>query len=312
MFSNRFFDWLNNLKPRGLLILSGVVFCLMFGLIYFFLSWQTTQEEQVEEVTPIVAMRTVITAKSDIPPLTVIKTEMLQSKEVPEALAPADAITDMSQILNATAKSEIFVGDVVTERKLLSDLKQLTFVGSIPPDCRAISISVNETTGVDGFIKPGDKVDLLLVETDEGRSATTSVLLQDVLLLSINKNMNKSSATTTAEDGTITTAAVENPSTATFALRPNEVLKLLSASKLGEIYLMLRPTNPTENYFNSIGYTINSINTPPPQVQVPMPVEVPATPAPLTPTPQPQKIETPSVDTNKIEIIQGDKIVQEK
>ena len=290
MFSNRFFDWLNNLKPRELLILSGVVFCLMFGLIYFFLSWQTTQEEQVEEVTPIVAMRTVITAKSDIPPLTVIKAEMLQSKEVPE----------------------IFVGDVVTERKLLSDLKQLTFVGSIPPDCRAISISVNETTGVDGFIKPGDKVDLLLVETDEGRSATTSVLLQDVLLLSINKNMNKSSATTTAEDGTITTAAVENPSTATFALRPDEVLKLLSASKLGEIYLMLRPTNPTENYFNSIGYTINSINTPPPQVQVPMPVEVPATPAPVTPTPQPQKIETPSVDTNKIEIIQGDKIVQEK
>ena len=295
----KLFNWLNDLKPRELLILAGFVFCLMFAVIYFFLSWWTIKDEKVEEVTPVVAMRTIITAKSDIPPLTVIKSEMLQTKEVPEELAPADAITDMSKILNATAKAEIFDGDVITERKLLTDLKQLTFVGSIPPDCRAVSIGVSEATGVDGFAKPGDKVDLLLVETDEGKSATTNILLQDVLLLSINKNMNKKSESNV--DGTITTAAIENPSIATFALRPDEVLKLLSASKLGEIYLMLRPTNPTEDYLQSDGYTINSINTPPSkQEQTPQPV---ATPTPVAQTQQP-KVETPSNDVNKIEIIQ--------
>ena len=300
----KLFNWLNDLKPRELLILAGFVFCLMFAVIYFFLSWWTIKDEKVEEVTPVVAMRTIITAKSDIPPLTVIKSEMLQTKEVPEELAPSDAITDMSKILNATAKTEIFDGDVITERKLLTDLKQLTFVGSIPPDCRAVSIGVNESTGVDGFAKPGDRVDLLLVETDENRSATTNILLQDVLLLSINKNMNKKSESNVAEDGTITTAAIENPSIATFALRPDEVLKLLSASKLGEIYLMLRPTNPTEDYLQNVGYTIDSINAYKQQQNSP-----PTTPAPVAETPQP-KIETPPVDVNKIEIIQGDQIVQ--
>ena len=303
----KLFNWLDDLKPRGILILAGVVFFLMFGVIYFFLSWWTAKDEQVEEeVTPITAMRTVITAKSDIPPLTVIKSEMLQTKEIPEELSPAGAITDMSKILNATAKSEIFVDDVITERKLLTDLKQLTFVGSIPPDCRAVSIGVSESTGVDGFTKPSDRVDLLLVETDENRSATTNILLQDVLLLSINKNMNKKTESNVAEDGTITTVAIENPSIATFALRPDEVLKLLSASKLGEIYLMLRPTNPTEDYLQNVGYTIDSINAYKQQQNSP-----PTTPAPVAETPQP-KIETPPVDTNKIEIIQGDQIVQKK
>ena len=163
---------------------------------------------------------------------------------------------------------------------------------------------MSETTGVDGFAKPGDRVDLLLVETYENRSATTNILLQDVLLLSINKNMNKKSESNVAEDGTITTAAIENPSIATFALRPDEILKLLSASKLGEIYLMLRPRNPTEDYLQNVGYTIDSINAYKQQQNSP-----PTTPAPVAETPQP-KIETPPVDVNKIEIIQGDQIVQ--
>ena len=250
-------------------------------------------------------------AKSDIPPLTIIKEEMLQTKEVPEELVPSDAVTEISKIVNTSAKTAIFADDVITERKLLADLKQLTFVGSIPPDCRAVSIGVNEVTGVDGFAKPGDRVDLLLVETDENKSATTNILLQNVLLLSINKDMNKNPESTVAEDGTITTAAIENPSIATFALRPDEVLKLVSASKLGEIYLMLRPQAPTEQYFDSIGYTINSINAyKQEQKETPTPAPTPA-PA-VQPQPPVQPVTPPEenkVDPNKIEIIQGDKVI---
>ena len=304
---SKLFNWLNDLNPRGLLILAGFVFFFMFAVIYFFLSWWTAKneaEENEEPVTPIVSMRTVVTAKTDIPPLTIIKAEMLQTKEVPEELVPSDAVADTAKIVNTSAKTAIFADDVITERKLLTDLKQLTFVGSIPPDCRAVSIGVSEVTGVDGFAKPGDKVDLLLVETDENRSATTNVLLQDVLLLSINKNMNKNPESAVAADGTVTTTAIDNPSIATFALRPDEVLKLISASKLGEIYLMLRPQNPTQEYLYNYGYTINSINSYKQQQPAPAPV---ATPAPVV-QPTPTTPAEVSKDTNKIEIIEGDKI----
>ena len=299
MFSNKFFDWLNDLNPRELLILAGIVFCMMFAVVYIFFSWWTEKNlaAENEKMTPVVEMRTIIAAKTDIPARTVIKEEMLQMKEVPTELVPSDAIIDKAKIINTPAKTDIFADDVITERKLLEDLKQLTFVGSIPPDCRAISIGINEITGVDGFAKAGDKVDLLLVETDANKSATTNILLQDVLLLSINKNMNKNSDAATSEDGKVTTAAIENPSIATLALRPDEVLKLLSASKLGEIYLMLRPQNPTEKFSDDRGYTINSINSY--KNETPAPIQIPEIPQ------SPPQI---SVDPNKIEIIEGDTV----
>ena len=295
--SQKILNLLNDLSPRGVLILAGSVFILMFATLFLFLNWWTAEHELTENVsktTPTVLMKSVVVAKTDIPPLTIINSEMLETKEIPEELAPTDAIIDSAKIINSSTKSAVFAGDVITEKKLLTNLKNLTFVGSIPPDCRAVSISVSEITGVDGFAKPGDRVDLLLVETDEKRSATTSILLQDVLLLSINKDMNKNSESEVAADGTVKTAAIENPSTATFALRPDEVLKLVSASKLGEIYLMLRPQNPTENISDNRGYTINSINSY--KNENPAPIQIPEIPPQI------------SIDSNKIEIIEGDKL----
>ena len=117
--------------------------------------------------------------------------------------------------------------------------------------------------------------------------------------------MSKSNFSKTDDDGTVTAAALDNPSTATFALHPNEVLKLVSASKLGEIYLILRPLNPTDDYLDSLAYTINSINSynkkqdNNPDIQN------------LPPLPDNKTVivESPK-DENKIEIIQGDQIVQ--
>lgn len=304
---DRLIKWLNDLNPRQLLILAGVVMLVMFSSVYFFLSWwiaDKDEEKKIEEPVAVVEMRTVVTAKNDIPPLTIVKSEMLDTKEVSEDLVPEGAVTDVEKILNMSTKTEIFAGDVITERKLLENSEQLTFVKSIPPDCRAVSISVNEITGVDGFAKPGDKVDLLLVETYEKRSATASLLLQDVLLLSINKNMSRQNSD--SESGDSKNGEVV-PSTATFALRPDDVLKLVSASKLGEIYLSLRPKNPAVRYSNTVDYTIDSVNVDKKKKETPQP---PVTPLPQIPATPPQ-VETVQ-DENKIEIIQGDQIVQKK
>lgn len=315
---DRLVRWLNDLNPRQLLILAGFVMLLMFSVIYIFLSWWTAgndEEKNIEE-SVAVEMRTVITAKTDIPPMTAIKSEMLETKELAENLVPKDAMTDTAEVINFFSKTEIFAGDVITGRKISAGSEQTTFVGTIPADCRAVSISVNEITSVDGFAKPGDKVDLLLVETCENQSATATVLLQDVLLLSINKNMEKSGKVSESGGDKKTTVAVENPSTATFALRPDEILKLVAATKLGEIYLTLRPAKPAVRYSDKTDYTIDSFNAGKQKQETPQPATVPQTVAPsvieLPPIPQTApKFETVP-DVNKFEIIQGDKIVQEK
>ena len=222
-------------------------------------------------------------------------------KELPAELVPEGAIKNFKDVKGVQVKVSIFAGDVLTIQKVFSESSDEGFVGSIPADCRAVSISVNDLTSVAGFARPGDRVDLLLVEKGN-YSATTNILLQNVPLLSINQNSTGSPAV--GENG-VPKAAISNPSIATFALPPEDVLKLISATRLGEIYMMLRPANPQHTYVGAMEYTIESINAPKPEPKS-EPVTIPAIPANPVPAQVPVTPTTP-----KIEIIQGDKIIRD-
>lgn len=281
---------LNNLNIRQVLILAGIAAGMMFTAIYLFLSTYTAKEvEQVSEEVreEKLRLKPVVVAKTDIAPRIKIKEEMLEVKEMSEENVPSDAIKEKEEILEKPAKVTILAGDVITSRKIYKNEEETGFVGTIPPDCRAISIHVNDITGVAGFAKAGDHVDLMLVEND-GTSATSNIILQNVLLLSINQNMEREK-----EDDK---AAIENPSIVTVALRPHEALKLASATKLGEIYLMLRPARPLENYVEGMEYKV--ISSKAAEEVKPSPKEE------VAPEPEKKKNEV-------IEIIEGDQLLTE-
>ena len=299
---------LNDLRPKQLLALAGAAAFLMFLTIYAGMSMLTKQEAPViiqkepeAEKKTAIETTNVVVAKVNIPPRTRIQDSMLQMKEMPVDLVPEGAIKSFDDVKNVQIKVSIFAGDILTIHKVFNDKSNEGFVGEIPSNCRAVSINVSEVTGVAGFAKPGDKVDLLLVEKDK-YSATTNILLQNVPLLSVNQDTGDNSID---ENGVVRSAAISNPTIATFALPPEDVLKLISASKLGEIYMMLRPSSPQSSYVPAMEYTIDSISKPQPEPVQPTPV-IPSTPVPATPLPQ-----IPTAPTvPKIDIIQGDQIVQ--
>lgn len=296
----RFINMINDMRPNQLIGLAAVCGVLMCGLIYLIFSSAAEHEQSdvvTKEVAPVETVKVVV-AKQNIPVRTRIQENMLQLKEMPVTAVPEGAIKDFSTIINEPARVSIFAGDVLTQQKLFGERSDEGFLGTIPEDCRAVSISVNNITGVAGFAKPGDFVDLLLVENDN-YSATTNILLQNVLLLSINQSMSAS-----AVEGS---EAITNPTIATLALRPAEALKVVSAAKLGEIYLMLRPFKPQNMYVGEMEYTIDSVNKPQPKeepapqpVQQPVP-QIPVQTAPNVPITPPEP---------KIEIIVGDKVEQ--
>ena len=300
-------DKLNDLRPKQLLMLAGAAAVLMFMTIYFGMTLLTKQEvppEPDKAVKPVIETSQVVVAKVNIPARTRIQESMLQMKEIPVDMVPSGAINNFDELINLQIKVPIFAGDTFTRQKISGEASYEGFVGEIPADCRAVSINVNEVTSVAGFAKPGDKVDLLLVEKGDHR-ATTNVLLQNVPLLSINQEVGGSGMS----DAGITSEAISNPTIATFALPPQDVLKLISASRIGEIYMMLRPANPNQSYVPEMEYTIESIDstsTPVrsnPRSALPS-ASVPAKPAPQIPFAPPASL------TPKIEIIQGDQITQ--
>ena len=104
----------------------------------------------------------------------------------------------------------------------------------IEADKRAMTIRVNDATGVAGFVQPGDHVDILLTHSDGAAVGTTpasakiEVLLQDVLVRAIDKD------TDVRKDAATTVKVV------TVEVSPRDAQKLTLASSIGTLSLTLR------------------------------------------------------------------------
>lgn len=270
-------DMFNELRPKQLLLLAGGAAALMFVIIYFAMTSLTKPEPQATPVAQVTTQQ-IIVAKTNIKPMDIIRQDMLERKELPLDQVPAGAITDSSQIVGFMAKASVLPGEAVTKDKLYGDTGQAGMVSIIPPDCRAISVKISDITGVAGFAKSGNRVDVVLVEHDK-QQAVSTLLLQNVLLLGVNKaslsNQGSVSDQEKAQeekggegdkkddkDGkngkNKKGGADESPSVATLALHPDEILKITSAAKLGEIYLVLRPAHPSNGYVAETDYNLFS------------------------------------------------------
>jgi pilus assembly protein CpaB len=304
MFS-KLMDVLNDLQPRQLLMLAGGTAVAVFLVVYMALSGMTDKAAEVQKTAPAVqtqtAMTQVVMAKDDIPSRTVIQEDMLEIKEIPVEAVPRGAMMSMQDVVGQPAASTIYAGDIVTLSKLVVDKSKAGFVGEIPENCRAVSVGVSEITGVAGFAKPGDYVDVILVEkTNQG--ATSRFLLKNVLLLGINQD-----TAAQEKDAAKDKVRTVKPATATLALQPDDMLQLISAAAIGDIYLALRPfhTADTGNFLDT--YTLRSskgnevvkANT---AAAAPAPAAAPVYSAPAVQAPAAPR------SSGGFEIIEGDKV----
>ena len=297
MFS-KLLDVLNDLKPRQLLMLAGTAALLMFVVVYLAMTSLTEKKEMTMTAPPTQTVnRSVVMARDDISANTILQEDMLEVREVPATAVPKGAVMNMKDVVGQPVASAIYAGDIITVSKVFTDRSRVGFTGSIPENCRAVSVGISEITGVAGFARPGDYVDVILVEKGK-TGASSRFLLQNVLLLAVNQNA--AAKEENKEEGG--KKAGNKPSIATLALTPEEMLELVSAASVGEIYLALRPFQAKDFYAGFGEYTLKSSlaeNT------------VPVAPAAPQPAPQPAYQPQPaaSAPSSGIRIIQGDKIL---
>lgn len=305
------------MSPRKLLLLCGLAAILVFIIIYLILS-AVFSDKKAPAAAPA-AMVPVIEASRDIEPQTVITEDMVKAVDVSSNLVPSGALTDKNAVVGKKAGTAILSGDVITARKLSQ--RAGGFVGLIPEGMRAVSFSVNDVTGVSGFAKPGDKVDILLVTSREGVDRITSkILLKDVLILAVNKSsgqpqpqpQNADKNGKGVPDGSAprqtssSTASIGTPSVVTVALTPYDAAKLIASTQIGQLQMLLRPTNDEGDHY--VGYYV----IPLPKAEAPQPQPAPQ---PVYAAPQPsQPASTPAVSISSggapsgfsgIEVIRG-------
>ena len=303
---NRFFaDLSEKITYRHWVLLAGAASLILGLLVFAGLNGMGANEE----VKPVNTIHVVV-AKQDIAPKTIIKESMVEVREVP-------------------AKVEILKDDIISTRKVLMDITMAGFTGDIPPECRAISIAITDVTGVAGFAKPGDYVDVMLIAKGDEKM-TGRIVLQDVLLLAINKTTEqKQKATGDGSSGDTKKTgdsadsknqsdkknadapkdeAISDLATATLAVLPEDALKLITEAQEGTLYLALRPYKPRDKFTTDTRYIHYSTTKTAKSSGTRTATPAPATPAAVRQTVQqsiPVSTPAPKAPVGGVEVIRG-------
>ena len=254
----KFSNFMERFTPRQLLLLCCAIALVVFLLIYFTLTRLTAEKPKPVQAPPKPTTAMIVVAQKDIAPREIIRANMVRLKEVPADNVPAGAMRKTTDLIGRPTKVGIVEGEVVTGQKLYASVQDAGLSGRIPPDCRAVTVAITDITGVAGFAQPGDYVDVMLVSGNvEPHKVVSEMILQNVLLLAINKSVENASAAPApkkdagkgnqnqAAGGADNVKAVGAPATATLALTPEDTLKLSAKAQLGQIYLALRPFRPS-------------------------------------------------------------------
>lgn len=218
------------------------ILAIIFGLGAAFLAFQYTAaikaRYQPDDLVPVVK------AVTDIPQDSLIASEQVRVEQVPAQFAHPGAVQNRNQVVGKVATSDIIAGELVLAGKVLTDKgrsERLSY--SIPGGKRAISIPIDQVSGVSDLIKPGDKVDVIgTVDAPVGEQNITAtvIFLQDIEVLAVGKMMTGVKSTVEGKGK----EPIESR-TLTLAVTPEQARPLVLVSEKGSIRLALR--SPVDN-----------------------------------------------------------------
>ncbi len=176
--------------------------------------------------------RDVVVTTSDLTFGMKLERSMLHVVSYPKDAVPAGAYSSIDSVIGQTTKVFMGAREPVTATKMSSRGGGLSML--VRPSMRAVSIEVNQVSGVSGFVLPGDRVDVL-VTIDPHTAASnpvTNTLLQNIEVLAAGQK-------TQQKDGT--PLSVQS---VTLLVDPEGAEKVAHAIHEGEIHLVLR--NPED------------------------------------------------------------------
>ncbi len=209
-------------------------------------NWLASERAQIMASVPKIQMKTqdhveILVAKTDMVPGSFVLKEKLVWQEWPE-----DAIgermlkkgdVDMDDFIGSVIRSRIPAGQPILPSAMVKSGEQGFMAAVLTPGMRAVTVPLSATSGVGGFVFPGDKVDLLLsiALKPEGEDSIlkrklffTETLLKNVRVIGKDQSAIQS-------EGEAKVAK-----SATLEVTPKQAEKVALANQIGKLSLSLR------------------------------------------------------------------------
>ena len=208
--------------------------------------YQFLQEMKEPRQTP---HTTVVVAAVDIPENTQITAEMVTLQSISDDSLLPHYMLDTESVIGKIVTGNIYAGEQIIRERLVgigeTDSERKTLAYTVEPGMRAVTIFVNRDTGLENFLKPGNRVDIItnyaheetrLVLNEESKLEwvqvpTSQLLAQNITILAVGTVMDKTGST--------------EYTTVTLQVTPQDALNISAVSWWGNLRLLLR--SPLDN-----------------------------------------------------------------
>ena len=222
-------------------------------------SWLAAQRSEVAaEAAPVVPppapSKSVLVAKNAIQRGQILKPDDLAWQPWPSGgldnAYVAQGAKTADSFAGWVARNPLAAGEPLTEAKIVAPGNRGFLAAVLRPGMRAVSVPVTVTTGISGFIFPGDTVDILITyQVPSGAQSApggfehkaTETVLQDVRVIAIDQR-------TESKAGEAIVAH-----TATLEVTPKQSEIIALASEMGKLSLSLRSLVPANGEKPSSG-----------------------------------------------------------
>lgn len=215
-----------------------ILFCAAvgLGLITSFLVFSWLQGEKSRLMsTPLSTTKNiqVVAASADLSWGTKLTPEMIQQLDLPAGAVPEGHFTSLEAVKDRVLLVDIKKNELLMESKLASVGATGGVAAITDPSKRAMSVKVDDVIGVAGFIKPADRVDVMVtIEPQTGKQGNTiaKMILENVKVLAAGTQMERKGKDEEPKPVQVITVEVD----------VEEAEKLALASNQGKLRLALR------------------------------------------------------------------------
>jgi pilus assembly protein CpaB len=195
--------------------------------------WLETKTAEGISAKAAIPMTRIVIAAQDLEIGTLLGADNLTLAEWPKSNVPKGAFDNIEAVAGRIAVTRLPAGGPLQAAELAEPGSGAGLVALIPPGRRAMSIKVDEVSGVAGFILPNTYVDVISVNNKANRETREAkTILKKIKVLAI------------AQETTTDKGKAKIVKSVTLELLPKEAETLALHSILGSIHLILR--NPLE------------------------------------------------------------------
>ena len=145
---------------KSIIVIAVILGLATMGLLYYYIESLNNIPEVKVQLTEVVV------AVSAIPDHVKVTNEMVSMKSLPSEAVNADAARSIEEVVGFTTKTEIYNDEQILKSKVASGTVQESLSYRIPENMRAITMPMNEISGVAGYVEIGDKIDIIVTYED--------------------------------------------------------------------------------------------------------------------------------------------------